>query len=435
MQIEHSNEIDLIRQTLAGDTSAFDLLVKTHRRTIYVLVLSYINNPADAEDLTQRIFIRAYERLSTLRQLEGFLPWLQQIAHNACKDWLRSQSDLTRNFGAVNDADFTETAPSPEELALKREVESVVREAIGALKETDRKLMEARYIEGASYAELQVESGLSYAAIANRLKRAKQQLRRRIEKLLGGMIILPGRTLIRGGIELVKISAKTKLAAVGIMAVIGVGGGVLYHQTFETNPVVVSGQKGLRTETITEDTSSDSSINPHSSDNFSQNESISTAEIDKAVAWLKSLDDEKSTDTEKSMDTEKPIDDEILTSDFNDEPENTNSESGLTPEQQKKVDSITQQISDGTDEYRGLLEILRADPPVFAERWEQARHRMYELDDELARLLSDYYFITRDMDELEQFLPLFEGLMKIEFLPPTEGEILRMDITLLIWGD
>ncbi len=74
MQIEHSNEVDLIQQTLAGDTSAFDQLVKTHRTVVYVLVLSYTKNPADAEDVTQRIFIRAYERLATLRELDRFLP-------------------------------------------------------------------------------------------------------------------------------------------------------------------------------------------------------------------------------------------------------------------------------------------------------------------------------------------------------------------------
>jgi RNA polymerase sigma-70 factor (ECF subfamily) len=142
MQIQHSNEIELIRQTLTGNTSAFDQLVNTHRRTIYVLVFSYIKNPADAEDLTQRIFIRAYEQLATLRQLDHFLPWIQQIAHNACKDWLRHRSDSTIDFEAVNDADFTKTAPSPEEIALKREIESVVREAISALQDTDRKLVE-----------------------------------------------------------------------------------------------------------------------------------------------------------------------------------------------------------------------------------------------------------------------------------------------------
>ena len=253
MQIEHSNEIDLVRQTLAGDTSAFDRLVKTHRSTVYVVVISYIKNPADAEDLTQRIFIRAYERLATLRQLDRFLPWIQQIAHNICKDWLRQRNDSTTSFEAMNHADFVKAAPTPEEIALKREIETVVREAIGALQETDRKLVEGRYIEGASYDELQVESGLSYAAVANRLKRAKQQMRRRIEKLLGGMAILPGRTFIWGGIETVKLSVKTKLAMVGVAAVLGIGGGsALYHHTSESNPVSESQSATVNTPGVSE---------------------------------------------------------------------------------------------------------------------------------------------------------------------------------------
>ena len=286
MQIEHSNEIDLIRETLAGDTSAFDRLVKTHRSTVYVVVISYIKNPADAEDLTQRIFIRAYERLATLRQLDRFLPWIQQIAHNICKDWLRQRNDSTTSFEAMNHADFVKAAPTPEEIALKREIETVVREAIGALQETDRKLVEGRYIEGASYDELRVESGLSYAAIANRLKRAKQQMRRRIEKLLGGMAIVPGRTFIWGGIETVKLSVKTKLAMVGVVAVIGIGGGgVVYHYTFESSPVsksqsaTVNAQGESEPEAVTGDSSTVKSSQPPSE-----------ADIEAAITALENLD-------------------------------------------------------------------------------------------------------------------------------------------------
>ena len=279
MPIEHSNEVDLIQQTLAGDTAAFDRLVKAHRTTGYTLVLSYTKNPADAEDLTQRIFIRAYERLATLRQLDRFLPWLQRITHNTCKDWIRRQGDITISFEEMDDTDFTETAPSAEDIALKREIEAIVQEAIGTLTDTDRKLVEGRYIDGASYDQLQVESGLSYAAIANRLKRAKQQLRRRIEKLLGGMAILPGRTLISGGIETVKLSVKTKLAAVGIVALIGIGGGALYYHTFELNPVVVNEQRVSEPEAVTEDASTVESSQPPSE-----------ADIEAAIAALESLD-------------------------------------------------------------------------------------------------------------------------------------------------
>ena len=233
-------KFDLIQQTLSGDTPAFDQLVKIHRTTIYALVLSYIKNSADAEDLTQRIFIRAYERLSTLRELDCFLPWLQQIAHNTCKDWLRRRSESVASLEAVKSSDLSETAPSAEDIVLKAEVEDIVRKAIDGLKETDRKLMEAHYIDGASYDELRDESGLSYPAIANRLKRAKREVRRRVRRLLGGVMIVPGRTLIWGGFETVKLSVRAKLAAVAVTAAIGIGGGsVLYHHTTQLEPIVV----------------------------------------------------------------------------------------------------------------------------------------------------------------------------------------------------
>ena len=253
MKIESSNEIDLVRQTLDGDTSAFDRLVKMHRTTVYALGLSYIKDPADAEDLTQQIFIRAYERLATLRELDRFRPWLLQIAHNTCKDWLRQRSGSTPRFDGTNDTDFAEVSPSPEEIALKAEIETVVQQAISTLRETDRRLMEARYIEGVGYDQLQVESGLSYAAVANRLKRAKREVRHRVEKLLGCMAILPGRTFIFGGIEAVKLSVKAKLATVGVAAVIGIGGGgVVYHHAFESNPVKVNEQAISAANTVTE---------------------------------------------------------------------------------------------------------------------------------------------------------------------------------------
>ena len=309
MQIGHSDEINLIRQTLSGRASAFNLLVKMHHATVYALVLSYTKNPADAEDLTQQIFIRAYERLATLRELDRFLPWLQRISHNTCKNWLRQRSGATTGFEAVKDAGFAETAPSPEEIALKAEIETVVREAIGGLQETDRKLMEARYIDGASYKELQVESGLSYAAIVNRLKRAKQKVRRRIEKLLGGMAILPSRTLILGGTETVKLSAKVKLATVGVAAVVGIGGGgVVYHHTFQSQPVMGNNQKVSEVQTARADSPAHS-VRPTDamSDNNSPTKAESISKIGETNRFEISTDDGvKIVDIKEMANLERP---------------------------------------------------------------------------------------------------------------------------------
>ena len=287
MGTERCNEINLIQQTLAGDTSAFDPLVMMHRTTIYALVLSYIKNPADAEDLTQLVFIRAYERLATLRELDCFLAWLQQIAHNTCKDWLRRRGEPATSVEAVKDADFIETAPSAEDIVLKAEIETIVRKAIDGLKETDRKLMEARYIEGASYDELREESGLSYAAIANRLKRAKREVRRRVRQLLGGVAILPGRTFILGGMETMKLSAKAKLATAALAAVIGIGGGsVLYHHTSQLQPIVANEEEvsEARTAVVNSSTELSSTASATASDSSATNKTpilvLETSQID-----------------------------------------------------------------------------------------------------------------------------------------------------------
>ena len=168
------------------------------------------------------------------------------------------------------------TAPSPEDIALKAEIKAVVREAIGSLQETDRKLLEARYIDGASYSELQVESGLSYAAIVNRLKRAKKKVRGRIEKLLGGMAIMPSRTLILGGTETVKLSAKVKLATVGVAAVVAIGGGsVLYHRPFQSEHVVEDSQVISEVQTAAGDSPA---YRAHPTDAKSGNNSPTNAE-------------------------------------------------------------------------------------------------------------------------------------------------------------
>ena len=413
MQIQRSNEIELIRQTLAGDTSAFDQLVKTHRRTIYVLVFSYIKNPADAEDLTQQIFIRAYERLATLREWDRFLPWLQQIAHNACKDWLRRRSDSTTDFEAVNDADFAETAPSPEEIALKCEVKAVVREAIGALTETDRKLIEGRYIEGASYDQLQVESGLSYAAIANRLKRAKQQMRRRIEKLLGGMAILPGRTLILGGIETVKLSVKTKLAMVGVVAVLGIGGGgVWYHHTFEWNPVIVNEQRGSEPEAVTEEDSTEI-------EKTSTAESITAEEwkqLDAFIASLEALDETLERQAEPSEAQAGTVE-QIQNGDVQNADEGATAKQAKLRELRTQIQELKQQMYEVIDQDNALSREQGAKYELFheleAERMAELRkqRKMPKDQQDATQLLLNQKMQTEVLNEINELGKLRDPLL------------------------
>ena len=66
----------LVEKALTGDDTAFGLLVLRHQQDIYQLALHYAKNPADAQDLTQEVFIKAYTRLSTLQETAKFANWL-----------------------------------------------------------------------------------------------------------------------------------------------------------------------------------------------------------------------------------------------------------------------------------------------------------------------------------------------------------------------
>ncbi|MFQ6043775.1 MAG: RNA polymerase sigma factor, partial [Candidatus Poribacteria bacterium] len=244
MKVESPNkmfeDILFIHQTLSGNQVAFEKLVIKYRPMIFALVASYVKNSADAEDLTQEVFLKAYQNLSSLKDFRQFSFWLKQIARNHCTDWLRRRRENHLSFDEIKLAEIAKVASSAEEVALKQELREIVWQAIDSLLEIDRRLIEARYLENVSLKQLQTDYGLSYCAIAGRLKRAKQKVRQQVQKLLGGFCALPGREILEklfwGGIEVVKLSLKAKLVTVTTIAVLGFGGASVWHWHFKPEP-------------------------------------------------------------------------------------------------------------------------------------------------------------------------------------------------------
>jgi RNA polymerase sigma-70 factor (ECF subfamily) len=179
------------------------------------------------------VFLKAYQNLSSLKEHGQFSFWLKRIAKNHCADWLRQRRENHLSFEGIKVAESMQITPSPEEMALKRELREIVWQAIDSLLEIDRKLMKARYLEDASLKQLQSDYGLSYPAIVNRLKRAKQKVREIVQKLLRGFCALPGREVLEklmlGGIEVLKLSLKTKIITVGVAVALGLGGAGVWH--------------------------------------------------------------------------------------------------------------------------------------------------------------------------------------------------------------
>lgn len=164
-----------VEQYLAGDARAFEHLVELYQSEIHYLVLCWVRSPEDAEEITQEVFLRAYQNLDSLRNPQRFAAWLRQIARNACRDWRRRK---VPDVYALQ-TDVASDRPSADELLLVRETLAEVMQAVDALPETERMLLKARCLDGASYLELQQKHELSYRVVASHLSRARQRLRKR----------------------------------------------------------------------------------------------------------------------------------------------------------------------------------------------------------------------------------------------------------------
>jgi len=85
-------DAELVLQTQSGSSAAFETLVRNHQRMIHSLTFRMTGSPADAEDLAQETFIRAYEQIGTFRGTAKFSTWLYRIAMNTCLNWKQSEA-------------------------------------------------------------------------------------------------------------------------------------------------------------------------------------------------------------------------------------------------------------------------------------------------------------------------------------------------------
>ena len=88
-----ATDSELVQLTHAGDTASFGELVRRYQGLIYGLAYHRIGNFADAQDIAQEAFVKAFRRLDQLDQPERFAAWLKTIAANECRMWLRARPD------------------------------------------------------------------------------------------------------------------------------------------------------------------------------------------------------------------------------------------------------------------------------------------------------------------------------------------------------
>jgi RNA polymerase sigma-70 factor (ECF subfamily) len=190
MNAEISDQM-LVERVQQGDKAAFDLLVLKYQHKVVKLVGRFVSDIAEAEDIAQEAFIKAYRALPAFRGDSQFYTWLYRIAINTAKNAVVSNRRRPAEFDLdTQDAEQFERHPqlhegdTPEGLALTEEIRKAVEEAIAHLPEDLRTAIVLRELEGLSYEEIAAAMECPVGTVRSRIFRAREAIDRKLHPLL-----------------------------------------------------------------------------------------------------------------------------------------------------------------------------------------------------------------------------------------------------------
>ena len=198
-KIEPTGSADaaLVARALARDEAAIRSIMQANNRRLYRLARGILRNDAEAEDVVQETYVRAFTHLDGFRGDSSLATWLARIAMNEARGRLRRQRasvDLDTLAPGVLEAQiiqFPLSAPSedPEKSMAQREIQGVVEHAIDELPEAFRIVFMTRVIEGMNVEETAEILGLKPETVKTRLHRARTMLRDNVERKIGPVVM------------------------------------------------------------------------------------------------------------------------------------------------------------------------------------------------------------------------------------------------------
>jgi RNA polymerase sigma-70 factor (ECF subfamily) len=175
-------DVQLVERALGGDEEAYGLLVAHHERRVYNLVARMLRHPAEAQEVTQEVFIRAFRHLASFDPAHKFSNWILRIARNAAIDTLRRREpewvSLEGDEERAGPAD-TLAAPKGEEgpqLVERREAARALEAALARLRPEYREVIILRYHEDLGYEEIAEITGQPLGSVKSNLHRARAQM-------------------------------------------------------------------------------------------------------------------------------------------------------------------------------------------------------------------------------------------------------------------
>ena len=178
----------LIQKTLEGQTRAFDELVRRHSRKLNAMLIAMLNSEADAYDVAQTSFLKAFHSLRYFKGQSSFYTWLYSIALNQARNFLRKRKrERDNSYSLDNDengdpleknADLSDTnrASDPVRQANIAELRKKLQRAISQLSPAHQEVINLCDIQGLSYPEISKIINISEGTLRSRLHYARRQL-------------------------------------------------------------------------------------------------------------------------------------------------------------------------------------------------------------------------------------------------------------------
>ena len=180
-------DLTLVQRVQQGDRRAFDQLVLRYQHKVLKLVMRYMRNHAEAEDIAQEAFLKAYRAIHSFRGDSAFYTWIYRIAINTAKNALVAAKRRPLDYDLdLQDPEQNERngrlrdEATPESLLLTDEIRQTVDAAIGALPEDLRRAVVLREYEGLSYEEIAAVMGCPVGTVRSRIFRAREAIDRQL---------------------------------------------------------------------------------------------------------------------------------------------------------------------------------------------------------------------------------------------------------------
>jgi RNA polymerase sigma-70 factor, ECF subfamily len=190
------NESALVFELRSGVESAYETLIARFEQPVYNIVSRLMDDPADAADVVQEVFLKVFRNIASFRQDASLKTWIYRIAVNEARNHRRWFSrHKRREVGLESDAcacdnprSFEDWIPdpgrSPFDVALDREAQILIEEALAGVNPKFRAALILREMEGLSYEEIGEILGISLGTVKSRILRGRDALRKNLSERL-----------------------------------------------------------------------------------------------------------------------------------------------------------------------------------------------------------------------------------------------------------